>query len=1216
MRSTQLKPHPGSRFVLREGGSKTSRRRPEGFALIVVVTLMVLLSLLAVGLLGLSAVALRSSTEGTARAEARANARLALTMAIGELQKAAGPDRRITARADILGEDVVHPHLTGVWDSRSIDPTEPPGAEDDEESAKAEGFRGWLVSRGDPSAHGDIDFARRMMEDPVKLMARSTLGDQVSDRGIVRGERVRLGTSAEPAGGVAWAVLDEGVKARVNTGFDEEAAGVGERLAQLGSGVRPGTEFLPGLGGFEREYFERNSAQFADVRKGVTWQSYLLAGEAMAPGGREALRQLTHDVTTHSLGVFADVARGGLKWDFHSFTEGATLPDGFAGRGVYASMFGVDRKFAPSDPRWESFREYANLYREGVTESGGAPQIRTRWPSRWTAMQAGGGGRTRIMSDPPEGVVLMPSLAKVQMVFSLIARDLYAYPPPAGRPVPDDAPVIHLPQGGHYQGTDVDYDLHLLYTPVVTLHNPYNVALEFNQLRVEFSNVPFAATVYRNGRPQNTGLAPLERMWIDNEDGQQSKTFGLNLKTKTGSGTPGSADFVLLPGETKLFSPYIDPNRTYREDLNDRKFWDIYVGDGLTDDIDAIPGWRGDGIGFDLDWWNPPPVRLPGGRPEDGRWEGTIGLRRNDRIHIEFAPLSEPKVSDNKFTIELTATLRGSSRQTTTGAIEIDYGTPEGLQEFLIGSNGRLRYPKQGAVRAVEMLDHSTTPIKDIKRVKPFALMTVQGKTTSGGRDSSQEDGRHATKPWSFAHAVAGASPQNIREVHPANHSHEIDLQGLDGTTANLIQLDLSDRANFITGHTAFNGIKFGSLYEIPLNPIQSLDTLNGANPGGASGYLPRFAQPIGNSWAHPMLPPDALSFPGNEGNLVDHSFLLNLAFYDRFYFSGLAGRTGPFGDGRSAEDLAGAFAAGDPLDDPRLIFHRPQGRNAEDFTDVVSSEAAHREVAAWQLIEGPFNVNSTSVAAWTAMLGSIHDPRSLVNRIGGRGVSKLAEQGPAGIDEARTSRFRLPVEVSTPGSNGSGTNYWLGAREWSDDELETLAENIVRQVRLRGPFLSMAEFVNRRFGSGEFAQRGALQQAIDDSDLNLSPAAEANAGFEISSDDVAEYNHANPDAATGASYQGAPGFLTQADVLKVLGNAATVRSDSFTIRAYGESLDPAGRVRSAAWCEATVQRLPEWVDAEDKARAPLADLSRDVNRSFGRRFQLVSFRWLNPDEV
>lgn len=67
---------------------------------------------------------------------------------------------------------------------------------------------------------------------------------------------------------------------------------------------------------------------------------------------------------------------------------------------------------------------------------------------------------------------------------------------------------------------------------------------------------------------------------------------------------------------------------------------------------------------------------------------------------------------------------------------------------------------------------------------------------------------------------------------------------------------------------------------------------------------------------------------------------------------------------------------------------------------------------------------------------------------------------------------------------------------------------------------------------------------------------------------------------------------------LAVMGGALTVRSDTFRIRAYGDSVNPAtGSIESQAYCEAIVQR-------------------KDFPLPTGRRFVVQSFRWLTPDDI
>jgi hypothetical protein len=95
----------------------------------------------------------------------------------------------------------------------------------------------------------------------------------------------------------------------------------------------------------------------------------------------------------------------------------------------------------------------------------------------------------------------------------------------------------------------------------------------------------------------------------------------------------------------------------------------------------------------------------------------------------------------------------------------------------------------------------------------------------------------------------------------------------------------------------------------------------------------------------------------------------------------------------------------------------------------------------------------------------------------------------------------------------------------------------------------------------------------------------------------------------------GAPGYLTQGDILSAIGPVVAVRSDTFRIRTYGEALDPENKIIARAWCEAVVQRVPEFVDSTDEPETATEALT-DINKTFGRRFMVTSFRWLGKDEV
>lgn len=221
--------------------------------------------------------------------------------------------------------------------------------------------------------------------------------------------------------------------------------------------------------------------------------------------------------------------------------------------------------------------------------------------------------------------------------------------------------------------------------------------------------------------------------------------------------------------------------------------------------------------------------------------------------------------------------------------------------------------------------------------------------------------------------------------------------------------------------------------------------------------------------------------------------------------------------------------------------------------------------------VEGAFNVNSVSPEAWTVLLG-----RTVLGWTDSAGAAADLEN--PFFCFAQSAPF-APAEAR-------------GVRHFSDAALQRLATALAGRIAGRArPFRSVAEFVSS----------GVVQEAIDAAGLNTTPEY---------CDDIGRV----PPARYSANY------LTQGAMLGPLAPLLAVRSDTFTIRVYAEALNPAlpagdaDRVAARAWCEAVVQRLPEFIDAREGAEVWPPAVA--VNQALGRRFRLVAFRWLGPDDL
>lgn len=401
----------------------------------------------------------------------------------------------------------------------------------------------------------------------------------------------------------------------------------------------------------------------------------------------------------------------------------------------------------------------------------------------------------------------------------------------------------------------------------------------------------------------------------------------------------------------------------------------------------------------------------------------------------------------------------------------------------------------------------------------------------------------------------------------------------------------------------------------LSLGELQHID-LTANDDARSIGY--QAGNAFGNSFHAPLLNRDraiqtrvanAYS-PGRQMRFFDISYLLNTAVFDRYFFSSHPGGSLP-----------------NSLPNTRYTITDRNG-----FLTSESGETPGTSPARSLIVEGGFNVNSSNPEAWAAVLAStLRVPVDSDALEIGTPFPRSINQ-PDGADRAHL---------------GDDQDSYSGYRRLTDAEVRRLAQEMVRQVRQRGPFLSMAQFVNRTLvpadASGtnpllppaSMGLTGPLQAAIDAAGLNRMPALVGNSNHYVkravgdrglNNPFFPDYDidfpaiPANPSAANppphGSRVAGIPGYLTQADILQVLAPTLTTRSDTFRIRAYGETTGPDDQSLARVWCEAIVQRRPDYVDdAANRPGAPPDQLS-STNAAFGRKFEVIGFRWLHEDEI
>lgn len=1181
-----------------------------GFSLIITVTMLILLSLIAVGILSLSSVTLRSSSADITRQEARGNARLALQLAISELQKTMGKDRAVSAPAAAILQGAAQPHLVGSWESWSWDPVSESNSPNYRQE-KENRFQGWLSSqRASDSAEQEVAYAATLPSGKtVELLGEGTFGDS-SEEIPVRSELVPVAKGdGEETGQLAWTVLAEDTKARVDLIRDDERPDDNEHLASS----------LTFPESFHREALDIKGFAPQDEEEWTRLISNRTLDAATGVGDSNSVaKQHFFDFTTYSRGVLSDLRNGGLKRDLTTLLEEEILDS----QRLYSE---TERPFGVADPHWSYLSDYYNQYLEfqgdGRVEPIDVTDNLAPDPS------------LTVRDSSPSELVLKPVVAKLQIVFSMVThpiniKDRHNLAPKYAQADPRFS-------GRHVRAW-------LVFEPIVTLWNPYSVPIQFNSLSLGLDKIPVA---FRFGKgvgrtqadlrnPESGGTRSSRSFWPLSQfvhgSGKEDAITNFSFNVRGGNMQTGveRRPIVLQPGENKIFSAFVKEGDSFGEVVDD---FAILGSDtvgatnrgSLIKNVDLVEGYNTVG-GFRFDHLsrnkaNRNPLSLYSFEKRDpirnGSWQSCI-LRPQDSIIVKA------KLSNN----DANTDSEDDRRQDFTLLVEMD--ELNGIDnERILGSSF--------TVREKELLyDEDTDPLIERSFVAdeirqdssdttrggktPFAVLTMSAK--------SSNDLLSPTKGWLFGNPVLASYAQDENEAPQPLQSYEFSFREIASVNEfPMVEIDPeTNRGYFGSGLGAEHGLTASPMYVIPTNPMVSLGQFQAANLISAI-KPPFFNYPLGNSFAHPLLDSDEVV----SGNFVDHSYLLNQRLWDSFYFSGLSK-----GRGSDNRQALRDFFDGESTLTPRLQPHLGGGRSAEEIVSELARdpEFASREIAANQMLMGPFNVHSTSVKAWKSLLMSTYEVGvptrdGQEHEIDGSSAfSRLLPSYSDGLNDLAQAAGSGDV-----GNDGlRRAQRWLGFHRITEEQAELLAEEIVEQIKLRcaedeGPFLSFAEFVNRRVGKARenFTEKGVLQTAIDltnDPQRESSRPGEGVEGQLFSLEDGVGINNIdarvpNPAALQGNTADGSPATLIQGDLLQHLGSVLTVRSDTFRIRAYGNSVARNGKVEAEAWCEAIVQRIPEFVDAEQTAGTPFDELNT-VNKNFGRRFQVVSFRWLSGEEV
>ncbi|MBK1854208.1 hypothetical protein JO972_04525 [Verrucomicrobiaceae bacterium 5K15] len=1175
----------------------------QGFALIATISVMVLLVMIALSMLSLSTVELRQKSHEQHQKQAQANARMALMIALGDLQKYAGPDRRVTATASILG-DSVSPHkrnYTTVWDTSEWDVTDPVASRD------SQAYMAALVSGRDEdtpatraTATSELSTAVPTSDSRwVSLVAEGSVEDEDD---FVYAEKVDVDQGSN-TGSYAYWVGDEGVKARFDIAVaDDSATQTWATAGRMGVPMGTGIHKMTDMDAYE-EYLPDGS-EVANLPKFLTLGSVDLSNIDQAAVGRHF-----HDVTSSHVGLLVDNRWGGIRRDLStafeldiedfneveefSAAEEVNLTSGYSSftsdtrtNPLYYSddtdeslgflyEIPVDSTNRYRGPTWDVLRNHYRTYKKernelnfrGVSVSSGSDALVAHSVVPFTYNRQPGttdnrslGSRHQATHSNSNSSQNFPIVSKHGVAGSYDTFQNGARNEPTVQKV---APQL-IRMVMQYGLARDNNDYYITLNPFFVVHNPYNYPIEFYSMSVDLAYFNFLNGMEVTYTEAGTGSTKTQLFTLGSGGHSQKLQSFRILPSSTGNNRlePGQIKVVSVSGGftgTSGDSYVIPTEMQYNEAAG------VYLGGGVKKTMNVEPN-------------SQITTKIFYSRFKSGYL--------TYQIPQIFSRLHHPLQADGS-----TATLLDQSD----------------------ASGDSFIYDRQlySLIQSIQVTPASLNEVTTTKNVNSFPEPAVGGLGLFTLDMGLKDYDGNAAVMSDFNYRALATSSADYDKSHEVAPNWDLILSD---TQLSSLQIAGSDRTSAYWGESksaSGGGSSKVVLFDLPHAPMVSLGGLQHADTSKFNLHAMRsigHSRPqVGASDLRKLYNKfSATRFTGTSTKYqFDTSWAANEALWDRYFFSGINWGGADSQPYSSHVEAVTALTEGEVdkvLANSRLtLVDLPSSDDLSDLQDYT-------KIGNYLGIAGAFNVNSTSVDAWKAVLSSLS----------GREISYLSGTSlvneTMGADVSPISRFSTPASLDDD---------YSGIRALDDGELDKLAEAIVEQVKERGPFMGLADFVNRRLLSDDTGEAGAIQAAIDESDVNN--------GFEVGSTSGNGLARSAPTAS-----EGMPRQLDQGDVLNLLGPVIATRSDTFIIRAYGDSKDSAGNIKARAWCEAVVQRTPEWVvDPEVDSTVQNPDYPSgnstsepilrqwipntslpETAETFGRRFKVSSFRWLSANEI